>query len=566
MGPIGNTLPGGFGALLNKKANPALLNPNSGFAGANSFIGKAPTTTPTSSNTQPQGFLWSAPQTYNRATYQPPQNGWTNAFAKGGALYTPPAPPDTGLTGYTPPSNTPVAPVVHSSNATTTPTTNTSPSGFYSPYTGNFMPYGTNTGAVPANTPILYSTATGQKLSSPINQSTNNTQTAQVTNTPQFKNPQIQAAANGTANPTGISGTFSSLINKQGNTQPYSSITNAGNTLYNTSTGNNLTGQQYLNQQNVNTAAQTSANIAANQTPAVIAAENAYNQFAQSSPYMLAAQSNPNVAADVASGRSALLGQTFANELAAKQQAVTNALAGQGQQLTGAKQQGAFGQGAQNAAIAAAKQAGQLGNVAQGNQITAQQNATNNLLNSLAQQGYVIINKTTGQPLSTQGAVQAAYSGGQTGAAETAGSNTFAMNQANTAAKGIQGTIQQFIAANPQLNSSPSTLANAAEQWLQGKQLGDPKYQTLFNYLNEYTNTLAPILGVGGDTTNLKTQIAQGFINSQASGQDISQVLSSIGQLADQKLANLESAGQGGGQVAGGTPVGGTPTSFGQSW
>ncbi len=561
MGPIGNTLPGGFGALFNKKPNPALLNPSNNFAGVNSFMGKG-TTTP---NTQQSGgFLWSAPQTYNAATYKPqPTDGWSNAFAKGGALYTPPTSPDMGITGYTAPTTSPTSqPVTHTAANTSTPS-----GGFYSPYTGNFLPYGTNLGSVPANTPISYSTATGQKLYTPPNQQTNTQSTQNNQNTTLFSNPQIQAAANGTANPTGISGTFASLINKQGNTQPYGSITNAGNTLYNTSTGNNLTGQQYLNQQNVNTAAQTSANIAANQTPAVTAAENAYNQYAQGiAPYLSAMQNDPTFAADVSRGLGQIATANIGNILQQKQQAVTNALAGQQQQLTGAQQQGALGQGAQNAAIAAAEQAGQLGNVAQGNQITAQQNATNNLLNSLAQQGYVIINKTTGQPLSTQGAIQAAYSGGQTSAAETAGSNTFAMNQANTAAKGIQGTIQQFIAANPQLNSSPSTLANAAEQWLQGKQLGDPKYQTLFNYLNEYTNTLAPILGVGGDTTNLKTQIAQGFINSQASGQDISQVLSSIGQLADQKLANLESAGQGGGQVAGGTPVGGTPTSFGQSW
>lgn len=124
-----------------------------------------------------------------------------------------------------------------------------------------------------------------------------------------------------------------------------------------------------------------------------------------------------------------------------------------------------------------------------------------------------------------------------------------ALQSANTAAKGIANQITSFLQQNPQLNQSNSTLATAAQQWLNGKQLGDPAYQTLFNDLNEYTNTLAPILGVGGDATNLKTQIAQGFINAQASGQSIATVLQNIGALADTKVQNLASGATGGGVV-----------------
>ena len=168
----------------------------------------------------------------------------------------------------------------------------------------------------------------------------------------------------------------------------------------------------------------------------------------------------------------------------------------------------------------------------------------------------VLTSPLTGQPV-TPGttASSAAFQGGEAQGANTAGQNYTQMNIANTAAKGIQGTIQQYIQQNPDLNASPSTVANAAQQWLQGKQLGDPRYQQLFNDINEYISTLAPILGVGGDTTNLKTQIAQSFVNAQASGQSISDVLSGIGALADQKLSNIHSAGTGGGVVAGGNPL-----------
>ncbi len=104
--------------------------------------------------------------------------------------------------------------------------------------------------------------------------------------------------------------------------------------------------------------------------PAVTAAQTDYNKFAQENPYMLAAQHNPNVAADIASGRDSLLGQTFAAELSAKQAAVNNALEAQGQQITAGQAAGNLGLNAQGQQITAANEAGGLGNTAQGQAIT----------------------------------------------------------------------------------------------------------------------------------------------------------------------------------------------------
>lgn len=134
-----------------------------------------------------------------------------------------------------------------------------------------------------------------------------------------------------------------------------------------------------------------------------------------------------------------------------------------------------------------------------------------------------------------------------------------ALETANTAAEGIKNKITSFLDANPALNASDLALANAAQQWIQGKQLTDPKYQTLFNYLSEYTNTLAPILGVGGDPTNLKTEIAQGFINGVASGASIKEVLNNMSQLATGKIQDLKSGSTGGGTVS--NPITTAPTS-----
>lgn len=132
-----------------------------------------------------------------------------------------------------------------------------------------------------------------------------------------------------------------------------------------------------------------------------------------------------------------------------------------------------------------------------------------------------------------------------------------ALQAANTAAQGIQNQITSYLSQNPTLNPSTLGASNAIQQWIQGKQLTDPKYQTLIDYLSEYTNTLAPILGVGGDPTNLKTEIAQGFINAQASGQSINEVLNNISQLADTKIKNIQSGANGGGVV---NPNPSTPT------
>ncbi len=136
-----------------------------------------------------------------------------------------------------------------------------------------------------------------------------------------------------------------------------------------------------------------------------------------------------------------------------------------------------------------------------------------------------------------------------------------AMESANTAADGIKSKITTYLASNPQLNPSNLAVGNTLQQWIQGKQLTDPKYQTLMNYLNEYTNTLAPVLGVGGDPTNLKTEIAQRFVNAAASGQSIATVLDNMQALSAGKIQDLRSGATGGGVVS--SPVTGSGTGSG---
>ena len=124
------------------------------------------------------------------------------------------------------------------------------------------------------------------------------------------------------------------------------------------------------------------------------------------------------------------------------------------------------------------------------------------------------------------------------------------LEAADVAAEGVKNKVTNYLSEHPELNPSSLAAGNLLQQWIEGKQLTDPKYQTLFNLLNEYTNTLAPILGVGGSPTNLKTEIAQGFVNAAASGQSIAEVLENMQGLSRGKLQDIRSGATGGGVVS----------------
>jgi hypothetical protein len=135
------------------------------------------------------------------------------------------------------------------------------------------------------------------------------------------------------------------------------------------------------------------------------------------------------------------------------------------------------------------------------------------------------------------------------------------LTASETAAQGIQQQITSYLQSHPNLNPSIFSDANSFIQFLQGK-TSNPEQQTLSNYLNEYISTLAPILGIGGDTTNLKTEIAQSMVNAKASGTSIVDVLNNISQLAHGKIQNIQSGAMGGGVVTGGNTGGNMFGSF----
>lgn len=280
----------------------------------------------------------------------------------------------------------------------------------------------------------------------------------------------------------------------------------------------------------------------------------------------------------VAEGNAAVIAQSTAAQQQALAAGESAALQGTGQQLTANNQQQTGVNQALNAAtdLTQAPYGTPLYNAATGtftNAQTGQGVDFNSAMQSYAQglasgnipfsqipsqitSNPVLLAQLLQQASSSQGGSGSGFNLnanlGTTGAQQQIAAQLPSWNAANTAAKGIQQTITGYLAQNPQLNSSDLAASNALNQWINGQQLTDPKYQTLFNLLNEYTSTLAPVLGVGGDTTNLKTEIAQSFINAKASGASIQEVLNNIGQVADSKIANYQSGGTGGGVVSSG--------------
>lgn len=292
-------------------------------------------------------------------------------------------------------------------------------------------------------------------------------------------------------------------------------------------------------------------------------------------------------------GRAQVMARQFASQEEAAQQAVNEAQAGIGQQIQGTQVQqagltsagglGNTAQGLLQSGLTSAATLGQPNQASYGqtvfNPITGQYEQGGGLPADVMQQyaqmaatgqyssipSFITSNPVLNAQLNV--AAKAANPGYTPVGAQGASSvlqGIPAMQSAETAAEGIKNTIQTYIAANPNLNPSDLAAGNMLKQWIEGKQLTDPKYQTLFNYLNEYTNTLAPILGVGGDPTNLKTQIAMGFINAAASGQSISTVLSTMSELAKNKIRDMQS-----GAIGGNTSVpsaGNNTSGFAETW
>lgn len=137
-----------------------------------------------------------------------------------------------------------------------------------------------------------------------------------------------------------------------------------------------------------------------------------------------------------------------------------------------------------------------------------------------------------------------AFAGGIVSGQAAAGANIVPMQTALAQARGIQAKIGTLLQQQPSLNQSPLAAANAIQQWAQSTQAPTGPYVSLLQDLQEYANTIAPVLGVGGTATDLKTSIATQLVPTLASGGTIQQALANLDNVAVGKINDAIKAGQ----------------------
>ena len=155
-----------------------------------------------------------------------------------------------------------------------------------------------------------------------------------------------------------------------------------------------------------------------------------------------------------------------------------------------------------------------------------------------------------GQPIDTS-ALQAQYDANQQ-TQTLQGNQKAAYQQASQQATNLAAQFGDLVT---KYNLNPNQL-NAANGVLQtiASQTSDPRYQSLSNYINDIVGVYANVLGSGGQATDFKSQLAGSFLNQLASGTALQQVLASIDQQAQAKIAGTQTPSTTGGSNPLGLP------------
>lgn len=206
------------------------------------------------------------------------------------------------------------------------------------------------------------------------------------------------------------------------------------------------------------------------------------------------------------------------------------------------QQQGALSSELQGAASLEGAATGQQG---------AQQQGLGAAAGLAAPQPYSITttpyNPATGQFGTMPGGQTGAFGAGQVLGNVAAGQNfqqTIAPSY--NAANAVLGSLGGFLQQNPNINPSDVNYVNQLNSWLQGQNLSNPKYPELTQYLNEFLNTLTPLIGAGGNISDYKSQIVNAMLSPSASTGSIQQQLGNLfNNIATQKYQSIYQTGQG---------------------
>lgn len=134
------------------------------------------------------------------------------------------------------------------------------------------------------------------------------------------------------------------------------------------------------------------------------------------------------------------------------------------------------------------------------------------------------------------------FTSGQVSGEEALGAQYAQNASAYKQATGVKNNIVNFLNTTP-INPSDFTDINKVVDLVSGR-TSDPKYRQLSAQINEYLQTIAPIMGVGGGVTDYKTSLAQGMLDGNMSPQAIVDQLNTIERTAETKL-KLQATGSG---------------------
>jgi hypothetical protein len=228
----------------------------------------------------------------------------------------------------------------------------------------------------------------------------------------------------------------------------------------------------------------------------------------------VANETNP-IPIEFQQGRGQVLQTQYSNQQAALASQLQNAL---GQEQAGTSQQGTQQSGLAGAAgLAAPQNANALGTYS----------------------------PTTGEYNGYGGTAGGSASGLQAGGNALGqvgiGQQVAQLNSSLGGAQVVGNNLQNLITQN-NINPTGLTYANGALQFGQ-QALSNPAYQEFQGQINDFIASLAPILGAGGNVTDMKTQMSSQIVNALQSGQSINQVISYFLQQAQQKIQGLQQGG-----------------------
>lgn len=152
------------------------------------------------------------------------------------------------------------------------------------------------------------------------------------------------------------------------------------------------------------------------------------------------------------------------------------------------------------------------------------------------QQGYVLIDPTTGKPVGGGTAGSAAFQGGQIEAQGAQGAQVEGYKSALQQGQNLQSQLGDLITSFG-LNPADVNAVNSGIQAI-ARNTSDPRYQILNNYINDIANTYAQILTPpGGSATDTTRGIAASMLDATAKGTSILDVMKSLDAAANAKIA-----------------------------